>query len=240
MGKQFFVSIFFAFLSVLVASHTIIDRSKVTSVSDSGVCFYGETAERILDILAYGEYSHLVPSVRRPNDCSDLDPKYDRSGVYRIYPTAGRGFNVYCDMTTDGGRWTVLIRRMDGSENYNKNWIEYENGFGDLNREFWLGNKYLNILTSTGKTAMRVDIENFKGEKKYAKYSTFKVGDAASKYRLTLGDFLEMLVRRLKINKNTKELDFFRFRVQNYMKTRYVNINRTFWISQSRILIVKM
>lgn len=34
---------------------------------------------------------------------------------------------------------------------------------------------------------MRVDMENFKGEKRYAKYSTFKVGDNGSKYKLTIG-----------------------------------------------------
>lgn len=49
-----------------------------------------------------------------------------------------------------------------------------------------LGNKFLHTLTSTGRIEMRVDIENFKSEKRYAKYSTFKVGDAASKYRLTV------------------------------------------------------
>lgn len=36
---------------------------------------------------------------------------------------------------------------------------------------------------------MRVDMKNFNGEKRYAKYSTFKVGFAASKYKLTIGGF---------------------------------------------------
>lgn len=36
---------------------------------------------------------------------------------------------------------------------------------------------------------MRVDIENFKGEKRYAKYSTFKVGDDASEYRLSVAGY---------------------------------------------------
>ncbi|XP_063415207.1 ficolin-1-like [Mytilus trossulus] len=92
-------------------------------------------------------------------------------------------------MKTDGGRWTVLIRRTDGSQDFNKKWLEYENGFGDLNKEFWLGNKYINTLTTAKNTEMRVDMENFKGEKRYAKYSTFKVGDAGSKYKLTISGF---------------------------------------------------
>ncbi|CAG2238194.1 unnamed protein product [Mytilus edulis] len=102
------------------------------------VCFYGATAERVLNVLAYRDENLFLRPVRKPKDCADLDPKRDPSGVYRIYPYAGSGFKVYCDMKTDGGRWTVLIRRMDGSENFNKNWIGYEHGFGDLNREFWL------------------------------------------------------------------------------------------------------
>ncbi|CAC5424787.1 Fibrinogen-like protein 1,Fibrinogen-like protein A,Tenascin,Ryncolin-2,Ryncolin-4,Tenascin-N,Angiopoietin-related protein 7,Ficolin-2,Ryncolin-1,Ryncolin-3,Ficolin-1,Fibroleukin,Fibrinogen C domain-containing protein 1 [Mytilus coruscus] len=189
MARHISISIILTTLSVLVASDTILNKHLVKSSSDSGVCLYGATAERVLNILATGKFRTAAPSVRKPKDCSDLDPKHDPSGVYRIFPTGGRGFKVYCDMTTDGGRWTVLIRRMDGSQDFNKKWSEYENGFGDLNREFWLGNKYLHTLTSIENTEMRVDMDNFKGEKRYAKYSTFQVGDAGSKYKLTIGGF---------------------------------------------------
>ncbi|CAG2238193.1 Ficolin-1 [Mytilus edulis] len=137
MARYITVTIIFTALIVLVASDNISNKHIVKSSSDS---------------------------VRKPKDCSDLDPKHDPSGVYRIYPTADRVFKVYCDMKTDGGRWTVLIRRMDGSQDFNKKWIEYENGFGNLNREFWLGNQYLHILTPVKNTEMRVDMENFKGD----------------------------------------------------------------------------
>ncbi|XP_063415999.1 fibrinogen-like protein 1 [Mytilus trossulus] len=139
MAVQLSASIILSTLGVLVASDNISNKHMVKSSSDSGVCFYGATAERVLNILATGKFITVEHAVRKPKDCSDLDPHHDLSGVYRIYPNTGNGFKVYCDMKTDGGRWTVLIRRMDGSQDFNKKWIEYENGFGNLNREFWLG-----------------------------------------------------------------------------------------------------
>lgn len=43
----------------------------------------------------------------KPIDCSVLDKTHYGDGVYRIYPNGGASFDVYCDMKTDGGGWTV-------------------------------------------------------------------------------------------------------------------------------------
>ena len=84
--------------------------------------------------------------------------------------------------TYDGG-WTVFQRRMDGSVN----WIDYENGFGDLNGEFWLGLSKIHCLTQDGTDyTLRVDLEEFENETRYAKYSTFNIGDSTTDYPITV------------------------------------------------------
>ncbi|CAK6980905.1 microfibril-associated glycoprotein 4-like [Scomber scombrus] len=77
-----------------------------------------------------------------PLDCNDIHnhDKSQPSGVYTIYPIgATSAVQVYCDMDSDEGGWTVFQRRMDGSVNFYRPWDQYKNGFGSAAVEYWLG-----------------------------------------------------------------------------------------------------
>ena len=54
------------------------------------------------------------------------------SGVHIIQPHGGLAFNVYCEMTAEGG-WTVIQKRHDGSVDFDQLWQAYQKGFGSLN-----------------------------------------------------------------------------------------------------------
>ena len=92
-------------------------------------------------------------------------------------------------METDGGGWTVFQRRKDGSVDFYRNWTDYENGFGDLTGEFWLGLSKIHHLTKEGSNTLRVDLGDFEGNTAYANYSTFSVGDGSTEYILTVGGY---------------------------------------------------
>ena len=92
-------------------------------------------------------------------------------------------------METDGGGWTVFQRRQDGSVDFYRNWTDYEDGFGNLTGEFWLGLGKINRLTKEQSNTLRVDLGDFDGNTSYAQYTTFSVGNSTTEYTLTVGGY---------------------------------------------------
>ena len=96
---------------------------------------------------------------------------------------------AYCDTINGGGGWLVVQRRQDGSVDFNRTWLEYEDGFGKLTGEFWYGLRALHCLTGQGGWEMRMDIKLANGTSIFLQYEQFKVASAKDKYKLTVGGF---------------------------------------------------
>ena len=81
---------------------------------------------------------------------------------------------------------------MDGSVDFYRTWSDYQLGFGDLSGEFWLGLDKIHRLTTTNTREsheLRIDLSDFANTKRYAKYSSFSIGDSNSKYTLAVGGY---------------------------------------------------
>ena len=63
-----------------------------------------------------------------------------------------------CDTVTDGGGWIVIQRRSKGDVDFYRGWEEYKNGFGNLRGDFWLGNRHIHRITSSGSYELRVEV----------------------------------------------------------------------------------
>ena len=110
-----------------------------------------------------------------------------------IYPHENdKKVQVLCDFDSDGGGWTVIQKRNSGPrEEFNKNWAEYASGFGSLDQNFWLGLETIRALSQNGDQELRIELEDFEGNKKYAKYSNFSISNASDFYRLSIGGYSE-------------------------------------------------
>ncbi|NXY90349.1 ANGP4 protein, partial [Alcedo cyanopectus] len=96
---------------------------------------------------------------------------------------------VFCDMETERGGWTVIQLRTNGSLSFQRSWREYKQGFGDAAGEYWLGNEAVHLLTSRVPYALRVELWDWEGNQVYAHYRKFQLGSERQLYRLSLQDY---------------------------------------------------
>ncbi|CAL8318557.1 unnamed protein product [Lota lota] len=139
-----------------------------------------------------------------PRDCSEYNVLEERkNGVYRVTPEARNGtFEVFCDMESYGSGWTVIQQRVNGSVSFNRTWLEYKKGFGNLRGEFWLGNDHIHLLTKAKDMVLRVELEDFEGVREYAKYDQFYVANEFLRYRLSVSGYSGTAGNALSFNKH--------------------------------------
>ena len=91
-------------------------------------------------------------------------------------------------METDEGGWIVIQRRVpNGTVNFYRGWKDYEEGFGDLDSEFWYGLRNIHCLTTRESVELRIDLQDEQGNKVTWVYQQFRVDGPDQKYRLHIG-----------------------------------------------------
>ncbi|XP_033725133.1 angiopoietin-related protein 7-like [Pecten maximus] len=146
-----------------------------------------DTAAKLSTLMLFVKVER-EPTPANPADCSEIDPDVYCSGIYRITPSPGVTFDVYCNMDTPDGPWTVIQNRQNGDVDFYIPWNDYRNGFGNLQGNFWLGNEAIHYITLTA-SVLRIELVSWLGDARYAQYSTFKVEKEADNYRLTVSGF---------------------------------------------------
>ena len=115
------------------------------------------------------------------------------SGVYTITNFCGvkcSNTRVCCDTSSGGGGWTVIQRRqIGGIDFFNRDWVKYEDGFGNLEYDFWIGLRSMHCLTSQGNWELRIDYKLKNGTESYLHYDKFAIGSAEDQYPLNISGF---------------------------------------------------
>lgn len=136
----------------------------------------------------------------QPRDCAAVAAAGETtSGVYTIYPascTARFSVQVWCELEEGGPSWTVIQRRGSKTSetphpvvDFFRSWAEYKWGFGNLEGEYWIGLEYIHQLTQSGDYEMRVDLQDWANETRWAKYEHFSLSNEEHNYTLSLGDY---------------------------------------------------
>ncbi|POI26811.1 hypothetical protein CIB84_009439, partial [Bambusicola thoracicus] len=105
------------------------------------------------------------------------------SGIYTLtFPNSAQEKKAYCDMESNGGGWTVLQRREDGSVDFHRTWKEYKIGFGDPAGEYWLGNEFVSQLTNQKRYVLKIILKDWEGNEAYTLYDQFYLANEEQKY----------------------------------------------------------
>ncbi|XP_071396422.1 angiopoietin-related protein 4 [Centroberyx affinis] len=121
--------------------------------------------------------------VEMASDCHELFLRGETtSGVYTIQPLNAQPFEVFCEMTADGG-WTVIQRRQDGSVDFDQLWQAYQKGFGSLNGEFWLGLEKMHSMSKDGGYLLKMQFTDWNNDIASIRLP-FRLGGEETKYSL--------------------------------------------------------
>ena len=154
MAVSIKIFLLFAIITSLLLKNINCDEIQWNS---SAVAFgipelYRQQAKNHHEVKTLLERQIEIQTRTQNRDCSELAFKGDYpTGPYTITPRKGLKYdvNVYCDMDTNGGGWTVFQRRFDGTTTFYRGWSEYESGFGNSDSEFWAGLKVGRITFPT-------------------------------------------------------------------------------------------
>ena len=84
----------------------------------------------------------------------------------------------------------IQSRLSDGPlDEFNRTWAEYEAGFGSCSSNYWLGLKTIAALTAGKDQELRIELEDWYGDKRFARYDNFSISGASDFYRLFVGGF---------------------------------------------------
>ncbi|XP_037725390.1 angiopoietin-related protein 7-like [Drosophila subpulchrella] len=134
--------------------------------------------------------------------CNRLDscPSKGPSDIYKINLRGISTFEAPC--SSDG--WLTIQKRFDGSENFDRPWKDYKEGFGNIRGEFFIGLEKLHVMTRERPHELYIKLGKVNGSTGYAYYDEFKIGSELESYVLSIGTYNGTVGDSLLIHSNKK------------------------------------
>ncbi|XP_064545439.1 fibroleukin-like [Drosophila montana] len=117
------------------------------------------------------------------SECTDIA---NAPSIHQIKPDQEDSLNLLYDNTTAGPGWIVIQQRINGKENFRRDWATYRAGFGNFEGDFFLGLERIHRLTSAQPHELYIHMEGFDGIIKYYRYEQLAIAGEDDQYRLSI------------------------------------------------------
>ncbi|ALC43036.1 maker637 [Drosophila busckii] len=124
--------------------------------------------------------------IPKANSCKAL-----AGGEHEIQVPGLKPFEVLCSGDHPVGKgWIIIQQRINGQEDFERNWNSYRDGFGYFWGDFYLGLTKIHHITHSQRYELYIYMEKFNTEWFAARYDNFRVGSEADLFELqTLGNY---------------------------------------------------
>ncbi|KAG8547794.1 hypothetical protein GDO81_027478 [Engystomops pustulosus] len=90
----------------------------------------------------------------------------------------------------DCGGWTVIQRNSyDTDITWSETWTAYQHGFGNIELDHYLGNRFINLLTAQKLNMVRFVLADSENRTWHADYDSIYLTNQTDKFRLRLGTY---------------------------------------------------
>lgn len=140
----------------------------------------------VLIANVYITNAEAINATQYPANCVEAIGESNKNGIYKILipEYSSEPFEVFCGGDSTHGRgWIVILRREDGSVNFERDWESYKKGFGDLDCDFFIGMEKLYAITAK-PVKLLIALWDFDNGYAYQTYEKFAIGSEREWYAL--------------------------------------------------------
>ncbi|EDW55960.1 fibrinogen-like protein 1 [Drosophila sechellia] len=164
--------------------------------------------------LGAAKIKHLSDELLSQCSRQDTCPTDGKGGIYKLKIRGLAAFEAPC--SSNG--WLTIQKRYDGSENFDRGWKDYKDGFGRVRGEFFIGLEKVHHMTRQRSHELYIKLGKIDGTTSHAHYDDFELGGESESYELkslgryngTAGDSLRPHERK-KFTTNDRDNDAYRF-----------------------------